>query len=277
MRSYEFMIRALRAFAPVAVAAAGLLASAAPAEAGYIVLNNDEWTFSGSGYANAPTADVFINNITNLFTGDQPGDFLAYSTNFGLTGTQLRTSVESAGHTWTVSTAVPFTAASLAAYDAVFFAGPVGSGYPDQSVIEAYLLGGGNVYIGAGTGSLGPAAEAAGWNDVLALTGLRFRSYYNGIGGTIPPVGPHPLLAGVSSLYFSNGNTIDDLDLGDDTGEILFSLGGQGMLALGRFGQLPPPSQYQPPSAVPEPSSAALFIGGIGLVALRRRRRRAAP
>lgn len=243
-----------------------------PAHAGYLVVNNDEWTFSDTGFAQSPDASVFINNITNLFTGDQSGNFLAYSENFGLTQSSLANAVTGAGHTWTVSTGNPFTVATLNNYDAVFLAGTVGGVYPNQQTIIDYVQGGGNVYIGAGTGNGGAAVEAAAWNQVLALAGLEFEGVYNFQSGNIAPIGPHPLLAGVSSLYFDHGNSIDDLAPTDDTGEILFETNGHGMLALGSFGELPPPSVFSP---VPEPGMFAVM--GLGLIGLRFARRRCSP
>ena len=242
------------------------------AHAGYLVVNNDEWTFSDTGFAQSPDASVFINNITNLFTGDQPGNFLAYSENFGLTQSSLSNAVTGAGHAWTVSTGNPFTAATLNNYDAVFLAGTVGGVYPNQQTIIDYVQGGGNVYIGAGTGNGGSAVEAAAWNQVLALAGLEFEGVYNFQSGNIAPNGPHPLLAGVSSLFFDHGNSIDDLAPTDDTGEILFEINGHGMLALGSFGELPPPSVFSP---VPEPGMLAVM--GLGLIGLGFARRRRSP
>lgn len=259
----------VKSFLAGAALAAALFAAAPSADAGYLVVNNDEWTFSNTGFSASPDANVFINNITNLFTGDQPGNFLAYSQNFGLNQSSLATAVTNAGHTWTVSTAVPFTTAALNAYDAVFLAGTVGGSYPDQQVIIDYLQAGGNVYIGGGTGNGGAVAEANAWNQVLATAGLQFQGLYNGQVGNIAPIGPHPLLAGVSSLYFNHGNSIFDLDTIGTNGEILFESNGHGMLALGSFGELPPPSVFSP---VPEPG--ALAILGAGLIGLRLLRRR---
>lgn len=261
----------LKSFLAGAALAAALFAAAPAADAGYLVVNNDEGTFSNQGFSQSPDASVFINNITNLFTGDQPGNFLAYSQNFGLNQSSLAAAVTGAGHSWTVSTAGPFNAAALGAYDAVFFAGTVGGLYPDQQVIIDYLQAGGNVYIGGGTGNGGAGTEANAWSQVLATAGLEFQGSYNFQSGNIAPIGPHPLLAGVSSLYFNHGNSIDDLNTIGTNGEVLFESNGHGMLALGSFGELPPPSVFSP---VPEPGAlAVLGVGLIGLSLLRRRAR----
>ena len=61
-----------------------------------------------------------------------------------------------------------------------------------------------------------------------------------------------------------------DLAPADDSGEILFETNGHGMLALGSFGTLPPPSEFSP---VPEPGMFAVMgLGLIGLGFARRRR-----
>jgi hypothetical protein len=269
MRSQNFRSIRLHAALAGALLIMSLVVSNGPVQAGYLVVNNDEWTFSNTGFNQSPDAGVFINNITNLFTGDQPGNFLAYSQNFGLNQSSLSNAVTGAGHNWTVSTAIPFTAASLGNYDAVFFAGTVGGVYPNQQTIIDYVQGGGNVYIGAGTGNGGSAVEAAAWNQVLATAGLEFEGLYNGITANVVPVGPHPLLAGVSSLYFAHGNSVVDLGTAGTTGEILFEHNGNGMLALGSFGELPPPSEFSP---VPEPRTLAVL--GVGLICLGFARRR---
>ncbi len=234
------------------------------AHAGWLVANNDEWTFSNHGYSQSPDADNFINNVTNLFTGDQSGNFLAYSSNFGLTGSTLRQSVEDAGHTWTVTTSVTFDLPTLESYDGIF----LGGNYVNQQTVIDYLDQGGNVYIMAGTGWGGSVTEANSWNQVLAEAGLQYSPTYNGIGGITTPDDPsHALLQGVSDLFFDNGNTVLDLNSAGTNGEILFSLNGQGMLALGHFGDLPPDSVYSP---VPTPATVLLFL--VGLLAVRKRK-----
>ena len=77
MRFLWLKMRNFHAFLAGAVLAALLFGAVPLAQAGYLVVNNDEWTFSNAGFANSPDASVFINNVTNLFTGDQPGNFLA--------------------------------------------------------------------------------------------------------------------------------------------------------------------------------------------------------
>ncbi len=240
----------------------------ANANAGFIVANNDEWTLSDQGFAAAPAAATFVNNVTNLFTGDQAGSFLAYSNNFGLSGQSLRDAVEGAGHTWTVSTAVTFDLPTLNNYDGIFLGGT--PGLADQQIVIDYLQGGGNVYVMAGTGAYGGSAqEAAAWNQVMALAGLRFDDNWCCLNvNTAPDDGSHPLLAGVPNLYFSYGNQIIDLDTPGTNGEILFSYQGNGMLALGYFGTLPPDSQYSP---VPAPALPGLFMLGLLLLKLARR------
>ena len=237
------------------------------AQAGFLVVNSDEWTLSDTGFANSPTTDVFINNVTNLFSGDSPGNFLAYSTNFGLTGSALASAVTGAGHSWTVSTAVTFDVPSLMAYDGVFL-----GALPtvDQTVLIDYLNAGGNAYIMAGTGTVGgPGPEAAAWNDVLALGGLAFDSTWCCSTVVAPPTdATHPLLDGVDDLFFNFGNPVMDLDTPGTNGEILFTYSGYGMLGLASFGELPPPSVYSP---VPTPPMAILL--GLGLLMIGGRRR----
>lgn len=208
---------------------------------GRIVVNHDEWTLSDTGFSNAPDASVFAQNIGDFFTPNNgPGNFLVYSSNFGLTGNSLRTTMETAGHTWNVDTTEDFTLPNLTQYDAIFLGG---SPVPDNQVLTNYVDAGGNVYLMGGTGAGGSAGEAAAWNSFLAHFGLSFESAtYNGLTGVLPSSGTHPILDGVTELYYGNGQTIDDSDLGNNLNIILFS-GDLGIIAATDDSSLPPPNE----------------------------------
>lgn len=218
----------------VRVCATGGPAEEPPTLCGLLLVNHDEWTLSNSGFSIAPagSAAAFAENVGELFAAGGSGNFLAYSANFGLTGSSIATTMTGAGHTWTVSTAVPFTAADLAAYDAVFVGGHVSGAYPDNTVLVDYINAGGNVYVMGGTGNGGAAAEAAGWNALLNTFGLSFASTYNGISGVLAPTSGHPLFDGVAGLYYDHGNSVSDLDLLDPSGGVLESSGDQGLFGL---------------------------------------------
>lgn len=205
----------------LAVCASVALVSAA--SAGRVVVNNDEWTLSDTGYANAPDAATFALNVANYLTGGS-GDILVYSNNFGLTGGLLQATLLGAGYTVTYSTAATFDAALLAPYEAVFLGGT----YPaSTAALLPYVGGGGGVYIAAGTGVGGAAAEAAAWNGFLNLVDLGLAPSYNGIGGNLPTSFAHPIFAGVNQLFFNNGNTVLDLSaapLGQVFGDGLFGI-----------------------------------------------------
>jgi hypothetical protein len=110
----------------VAIAASlslSLLVSISNAHAqGKIVVANDEWILSDSGTGAPNDPGVFALNVANFFSGST-GSFLAYSGNFGLVGNSLANTMTGAGYGWTVSTAAPFTLATLQNYNAVFLGG----------------------------------------------------------------------------------------------------------------------------------------------------------
>ncbi len=229
------------------------------AQAGKLVVNNDEWPLSNTGYAaaGAGPASTYALNVANYFTGGGPGNFLVYSSNFGLTQSSLAATMTGAGHTWTINSSLTFTAANLAGYDGVFLA--LGAGGFNTAEAIAYMNGGGNIYIAAGTGIGGAAAEAAFWNPLLNTFGLALASPYNGIGGNVPISSAHPVLAGVTQLYQDNGSSVSLFGAVPGASIILSSAtSGQGLIGV-----------YD--NEIPEPGTYALMISGIALLALRRR------
>jgi putative intracellular protease/amidase len=241
-------------------------ATAAP---GKIVLANDEWTLSNGALFVAPDGLTYALNTANWFTGGGSGNFRVWSANFGLTESDLAAAMTGAGHSWVVSTAGTFDLATVSGYDAVFFAGSYpGTAADIDSVLTPYVMGGGNVYIAAGTGELGPTAEALVWNTFLANFGLALDTVsYNSIIGNIPIVSAHTIMSGVSVLYQNNGNSIIDLDPGDPSNEVIAFDSGQGLYAVWE-------RKAQNGPEVPEPGTTALMIAACSvgsLFALRRR------
>jgi hypothetical protein len=182
-----------------------------------VVVNNDEWTLSDNGFTSAGVANVnaFVANLKTYLNGSSVSgcSFLVISSNFGLTEASLSAQMAAVpACTWTLNAASPFTVSNLSSYDAVFLAGPitgVATGADVAAVLAPYVAAGGSVYIAAGTGVGGPVAEAAYWNPFLNALGIAFDPNYTFTTPQADPItGTHPLLAGVSTLYFANGNAI---------------------------------------------------------------------
>jgi hypothetical protein len=171
----------------------------APASAGVVIVNHDEWTlYTG------PNAAAFGANIANYFAGGPGGNFLIYSNNFGLNNSTLINAITSAGHTVTVNTGVTFDLPTLSAYTGISLGGYIGA--YNATVLTNYVNGGGHVYLAGGTGAISP--EETLWDSFLNNFGFDFGTSYNGISGNIAPSTSHPIFAGISSLYYDNGNTV---------------------------------------------------------------------
>ncbi len=223
----------------------------AAAAAGRIVVNHDEWTLSDSGYAaaGAANADQFAKNLAAFLAAGPSGNILISSTNFGLTGSSLLASL--AGYSVTYDSATPLTSGFLSGFDAVFLAGD----YPtlsETAALAAYVNAGGGIYIAAGTGVGGAAVEAAAWNALLNGFGLSLGPVYNGVCCVIPASYAHPIFAGVTQLFYNNGNTVSDLLPADPAQQVF----GSGLIGI----------YERSTTATPAPAAIALF--GLGALAL---------
>lgn len=213
----------------IGVVIVGIAASLSTfASPGKILLMNDEWTLSDAGYSQSANAGQFALNIGNWATGGGTGNFLAYSTNFGLTGSNLSSTMIGAGNSWTVGTGVTFDLPTLSNYDAIFLAGNVA----DNQVLINYVNAGGTVILEGGTGWGGAAAEAAQWNTFLNAFGLGFGTSYNGVGGNIAINNSHVLFQGINTLYQDNGNDALDINVSDPNAKVLVSQSGHGLYAV---------------------------------------------
>lgn len=245
------------------ILAVGTMIAAGPVCAGKIVVANDEWTLSNSGGFTAPNdGATFATNVASWFTGGPTGSFLAYSNNFGLTGTNLRDAMVAAGNTWTVTTSGALDLARMQSYDGVFL-GSYTNATVIPSVLTDYINGGGNIYLCGGSATIN---EPTVWNPFLNNFGLNFISPYNGVAGNMAISSSHPIFAGVDHLYQNNGSTIIEAVPGNPGAQILVSYNGKGLYAVYE-GSAP---------VVPEASSLLLALG-IGLpgvaAGLRRRLR----
>jgi hypothetical protein len=233
------------------------LSAVLPAQAGKIVVTNDEWTLSNTGFSGSNDPGQFALNVAQWFTGNSTGNsFLVYSSNFGLTGSSLSSVMIGAGNAWTVDTVTVPTLSYLQSFKGVFLAG---NGIDNQLLID-YVNGGGNVFLEGGTGIVGAAAEAAQWKAFLNAFGLEYGTSYNGVGGNIPISSSHPIFAGVDSLYQDNGNDALDINLLDPSAQVLVTVNGHGLYAV-----------YESVS-VPEPGTLILLgCALLGLFGLRRK------
>ena len=200
-----------------------LLVSPWIAAQGRIVVAHDEWTLSNSGFASASSTGRFAQNVAAWFTGGTAGSFRAWSSNFGVTQSSLANAMTTAGHTWTVSTAGTFDLATLRQYDGVFVVGDA----INAAVLTQYVQTGGNVYVCAGTSGTDPSRL----NPFLASFGLALGAL-NSLSGTLPITNAHPVLAGVTSLYHNNGNSITVTGAPGAATQILVTQGSFGLYAV---------------------------------------------
>ena len=227
----------------IIAAIAGIAAAPLAAEAGTIVVSNDEWEFTNTGFSNAPATGQFVKNLVSEF-GPK---IHAYSTNFGFTQSSLAAAMTTAGATYTTGTGITFNLPTLSTYNAIFLGGNYLTA-AQLTTLGQYVANGGSVYIAGGTGFGGAVAEAAAWNSFLSTYGLSFASSYNLFSGSNIAVSGDPIFTGVSALYQDNGQTIS----------------GAGVVCCGA-----PNGGFYAVVRVPEPATLPLFASwliGIALI-----------
>ena len=194
---------------------------------GNIIVNNDEWTLSDTGFQKAPHARNFALNIANLFGNGGKGNFLVYSSNFGLTQKALSTAINNAGHTWVINKNENFTLETIKQYSGIFLAGEAAT----NSILIEYVKQGGNVYLAGGTGG-GSKSEANRWNEFLNYFGLHFQENYNGVNVVNPIKSENSVFNNVDSLYYNNGNSIIELQDSIRKSTIIDTNNGKGLIAM---------------------------------------------
>ncbi|GAA0297492.1 VPLPA-CTERM sorting domain-containing protein [Rhodovulum strictum] len=244
----DFSVRA--GLAALALAVLPSLGSAAT-----VIVNADEWATTDTGFAQAGAANVdrFVANLVSEF-GTK---IHAYSTNFAYTGASLAASMAAAGATYTTGLGITFDLPTLSTFDAILLGGNYLDG-TQLATLSSYVTGGGNVYISAGTGVGGAAAEAAAWNPFLSAYNLQLVGNYVGPTGNVAMSGD-TIFDGVSQLYFNNANGMTV------TGNVV-CCADQALFGVSRTDI----------SAVPLPASGLLLgaaLAGAGLAARRRRDR----
>lgn len=197
---YDKNIRSTDISIATATCACCMLLWSAPALAGVVIVNHDEWPLSSSGVNGAD----FGVNIANYFAGGPGGNFLIYSPGFGLNDSALISAISAAGHTVTVDTGVTFDLPTLSGYTGIFLGGYIGDF--DAGVLTNYVNNGGNVYLAGGTGAL--PNEDSVWDPFLNNFGFEFGPSYNTTYGVYPILGSHPIFTGIPELFYYWGNTV---------------------------------------------------------------------
>lgn len=230
--------------------------------AGTIIVDNDEWTLSNSGFSSEGAANgaAYAQNAAQFLTGSASGAKIWIdSDNFGLAGSNLKTALGAYTLTDTGSFS-SFTLASLQGYKAVFLAGDDLTAV-EESALISYVNGGGSIYIAAGTGTIsgGAVGEAAQWNALLNSFSLNLASTYNGISGNFPTNSTSAILNGVTQLFYDNGNSVN---VTGANAQIITQTGGQGLIGI----------YSAATTSVPEPVTSVFALGALVGLALFRKR-----
>ena len=240
-----------------------ILTLSASAFAGSLIVNNDEWPLTNTGFSSAggTNAADFAQDAALFLTGVSSGAKIWLdSDNMGLNQSSLQTALSA--YVLTDTGFSTFTLATLQNYSAVFLGGDTLT-VAEETALIAYINGGGGVYIAAGTAGVGNGSasdEAAQWNAVINTFQLSLASVYNGLDADIAANSASPVLNGVSQLFYDNGN---DVSSTGPNGVIISSSGQQGLIGV----------YSSSAAAVPEPSTLLLMAGALASLGLHRAKR----
>jgi hypothetical protein len=229
------------------VAISSIVSGSISAHASTIIVANDEWALSDTGFANAPTTGQFVSNLVHEFGPN----IHAYSYNHDFSGASLAAAMSAAGAKYTWDNAFPFDLAHLSKYDGLLLGGYYLLTW-EMEALNEYVANGGNVYLAVGANLGGPNVDSLLWAPFLDKHGISVAPYYNHIAGTIP-VGGDPIFDGVNGLYQNDGNSL--------FGSHVVCCGNEGLYAVVR--------------EVPEPGTLPLLVAGmLGVAIVLRGRRR---
>lgn len=223
-------------------------------QAGKIVIFDDNGMWGNGGV----DAERYADNVATFFHGSSGGSFLAYA------GYSMAIPLFSSGsgNSVTLDTVQPGLT-RLGMFDGVFL------GYRDisdtgfQAVLRDYVNGGGNVHIVAGD------YGDPGWHEFLNPFGLEFSSSLDGLSGSysVTATDPaHPIMDGVSALYFDNGNPTLVYGSGSIS-RVVATVGGSPVVAV-----------YDSAVLSPEPDTSLLLTGSLaGLLLYRKTKSTCSP
>jgi hypothetical protein len=174
---------------------------------GSIVVFNDEWPLTNTGFSVAPAgAQRFVQNLVGQMDPEDGVRILIWSSNYssGWTST-FRARLATEGATVTTSTDSSLSLSQLFQYDGVILAAALPSGSaPDNSRLIDYLHAGGNALVLGGCDH----SDASYFNTLLNAFGLGFAVPTNWRSGTFAIDSPDPYFIGVGGLWQDNGNDI---------------------------------------------------------------------
>lgn len=196
----------------IVIAASCVGAADAQSVLGTLIASGDEWIMSNQAYGRnrASTERLALNIADALANGRSDADFLVYSDDFGLTGSELAQTMTGAGYGWEVNTTVSFDLATLQTYDGVLLSGTLGRSASEIAVLQQYLTQGGSILVLGGTSGSG-ASIAAAWNPLLELGGLAFDpDKFPGsfVAEFALNDGPSGLDDGVAQITWGNGQNV---------------------------------------------------------------------